>query len=492
MAVKITPHGKYRILSLTKSDMAYQSVQGIEEALERLIIMGDRDFVLDCTGLPEIASQVLGVIGYLFRKTKERGCTLSVILDRKEMVDAFNLAGFNDLVRIYGKAEELSETGGEAGELRTVLVVEDAQAVRELLGKYVERLGYRALTAENGRKGVEMALAERPDIVLTDINLPEKDGYQVCREVKSRIPGQPPPVIFITASRDPGGLLKALEAGGDDYIFKPFTEEELVFRLRTHLKMRDLNQNLKSVNENLEKLVERKSESLKETERQLYQAEKLSVIGTMLSGMAHELRNPICAINGYAQLLRVRTTLTDKQQEMVRQIEGQAVRTNTLIENFLNLTRKKYGSVTMFHINDLVENLKTNFSYIIAEKNIEIETQLAARNLLKGNATEIEQVVINLFSNAVDAIEKNGRVCISTRETAGDTVLEIEDDGCGMPPEIQKKIFDPFYTTKEPGKGTGLGLSIVMKIIEDHRGKVTMTSEPGKGTRFTVTLPMPK
>ncbi len=224
-------------------------------------------------------------------------------------------------------------------------------------------------------------------------------------------------------------------------------------------------------------------------EEQLFQSEKLATLGTMISGIAHELRNPLAIISARAQrLLSRREELDEKTAKGIESMETQSVRCGEIVNNLLNLARKKEVQTTLCSINDIINDslnyvqMQTNFSQITVDKNFD------QRSLVRCDRSQMEQVFLNLFSNAIDAMNGSGTLRLETMREGGQLKIFVQDSGAGMSDETKRKLFDPFYTTKDAGKGVGLGLTIVYRIIERHRGTISVESLPGR-TVFNIALP---
>ncbi|HXF91674.1 MAG TPA: PAS domain S-box protein [Nitrospiraceae bacterium] len=222
----------------------------------------------------------------------------------------------------------------------------------------------------------------------------------------------------------------------------------------------------------------------------LLQAEKLASLGTMVSGMAHEINNPVQAILGMAELL-----LEEREMEKVREyasdIIGYAKHVSGVVRDFASYTRvtSRDGECEVDLHERLAEAVKMvrrgpHFGYV------EVVTAFEPVPLLRTRKAEIDQLFINLINNAVQAMNGRGRLTLSTAVEQEQVVVRIDDTGCGIPKAMLHKIFDPFFTTKEPGKGTGLGLSIVYRIVAKYGGTLGVESEEGKGTQFTIRFPL--
>jgi two-component system sensor histidine kinase AtoS len=224
---------------------------------------------------------------------------------------------------------------------------------------------------------------------------------------------------------------------------------------------------------------------------QLFQAEKLATMGTMLSGVAHELRNPVTIINARAQRLLqgAEHALTDKAKKAVESIENQSQRMGEIINNLLDFSRRNASG---FGLADLNEILDAALNFLALEgrsDGVEIVKSYAEGCMTRCDRNQMEQVFLNLFTNACDAMRNRGKLFLATGNFDKYIRISIRDTGCGIPEENKKKIFDPFFTTKEAGRGTGLGLAIVCKIVQAHKGRLVMRSKVGQGTTFILMLP---
>ena len=233
---------------------------------------------------------------------------------------------------------------------------------------------------------------------------------------------------------------------------------------------------------------------VKVLQAQLAQQEKLSAIGELVSGVAHELNNPLTAVYGYAQVL-LEDDLTAGSKEQVRHIYNHAERCKKIIENLLSFARQdsQTNEKQAGNLNDVVRCSLDLLSYQMKFSAVDVRTSLAP-DLPDAmmDPFQLQQVLINLITNAQHAVtEARGEGWVEIRTRAGDgrVILEVEDNGSGMPEEVQRKIFDPFFTTKGIGDGTGLGLSLSYGIIRGHKGDITVESTVGEGTRFHIELP---
>jgi PAS domain S-box-containing protein len=228
-------------------------------------------------------------------------------------------------------------------------------------------------------------------------------------------------------------------------------------------------------------------------ERQLLQADKLASLGQLSAGVAHEINNPLGLILGYTQLLIRSESDESKKREDLKTIERHTRNCKSIVEALLNFARKTATERTSVDINQAVREVITVIKHQFELDNVRVEVDYDDTvPTFSGDKEKLKQVMMNLVMNAEQAIKNSGRVSISTTfiPESGEIRVTVQDTGAGIPKEIIDKIFDPFFTTKPVGQGTGLGLSVSYGIVKEHNGKILVDSEPGKGTSFTIVLPV--
>ncbi|MBU1355564.1 MAG: PAS domain S-box protein [Candidatus Edwardsbacteria bacterium] len=233
----------------------------------------------------------------------------------------------------------------------------------------------------------------------------------------------------------------------------------------------------------------------KSLEERVKHSEKLAVLGEMAAVMAHEIRNPLNSIAGFSQLLQSRVGEADKNRKYVDIIVHEAFRVDTLISDILDFAHQKKTIWSELRLDLLIDKVIDAKKARAAEKNIQLAKNIpASLSAIHGDAVRLERVILNLTNNAIEAINDGGRIEIAAIEKTGSegqgVELTVSDNGCGIPPENLDSIFKPFFTTKQAG--TGLGMAIIQKIIEEHQGHINVESEIGRGTKFTLFLPLNK
>jgi PAS domain S-box-containing protein len=225
-------------------------------------------------------------------------------------------------------------------------------------------------------------------------------------------------------------------------------------------------------------------------EHQILRSQKLAAVGLLAAGIAHEINNPLSGVVGYSKLLLERD-LPGPIREKVEKIAHSGERCRKIVEGVLLFSRQQDGGVRRtVDLKDLLDRVLAIGEYQWRVHNIRIIREHEESVPVFADADQLEQVVLNLLSNAVDAMPRGGSVRLSLRrDSDGRARLEVADEGHGIPEDIQARIFDPFFSTKEIGKGTGLGLAISYGIVQDHGGEIVVESKPGQGARFTILLP---
>lgn len=233
-------------------------------------------------------------------------------------------------------------------------------------------------------------------------------------------------------------------------------------------------------------------ESLRCAQEQLLQSEKMAAVGQLISGVAHELNNPLTAILGYSQLLKTEEQMHGRVADYLEKLYKQAQRTHHIVQNLLSFARQHKPERAQVDLNQIVEDTLTLREYDMNLNNIRIHRQLSPRlPSTGGDFHQLQQVFLNILNNAVDAIgEKGGKgeIWVHTDSADDHIRVEITDSGPGV--QNPHRVFDPFYTTKPVGKGTGLGLSICYGIIKEHGGEIQVKNSPPRGATFTISLPV--
>ena len=385
-----------------------------------------------------------------------------------------------------------------------ILLIDDEPRLRNNLQILLRREGYRVSSAQNGQEGVRKAQEEPFDLVITDIVMPDGDGFFVMDYIKNNLPDTV--VLAMTAHVSTDSAIEALRAGAYDYLSKPFDFDIMKITIDRALEKVRLQKTLRRyMSELAQKVQERTRElteanqklersliDLKAAQEHLIQAEKLSALGELVAGVAHELNSPLSTITLNAQLVTLGAAVQGNAKTQLERIGDAATHCQRIVKSLVSFARKHKPEMVYIDINALCDKVLDLLAYQLKVSHIELDKQFdAALPQTMADPHQLQQVFVNLASNACQAMSNhagNGKLIVATK--AADGVLEIrfQDNGPGISKEHQRKIFDPFFTTK--ADGTGLGLSISYGIVKEHSGEIVVQSEVGSGTTFVITLPV--
>jgi signal transduction histidine kinase len=353
-----------------------------------------------------------------------------------------------------------------------IFIAEDEPTNLQVLYNILKKGNYRMAAAGNGKQALSMIPEACPDLILLDVMMPEMDGFEVCEQLKKTPGTKDIPVIFLTARVETTDVLKGFEVGAVDYVTKPFKPAELLSRIKTHLELKFAREKLKELNATKDKL---------------------------FSIIAHDLRNPLQILLFSAELLckHFDNFDADKKKEFINKIYVGTNQVSELLENLLEWSKSQRGVIKShfekINLGALVRENINLFKENAEKKNIRLRSDIDKGDYAFADRNMIRIVFRNLISNAIKFTDTGGQVKISASVSTEVVQVSVSDTGIGIPEDIISHLFridkqkSTLGTAKE--KGSGLGLILCKEFIEKNNGAITVTSTPGEGSCFTVTLP---
>lgn len=406
---------------------------------------------------------------------------------------------------------------------RQIIVVDDELHVRKTIASYLEKHGCRVTVFDNSGDALAAFQGHGCDLVLTDVKMPGMDGVELLGRIRDI--DRDVPVVLMTAYANLDMAVNAIKKGAFDFIIKPVEFEYLLAAVEKGLRYRYLSLLEKDHAARLEKAVEEKTRELQGMHRQMVHSEKMAAVGLLSAGVAHEINNPLSFVASNLSTLRKyfsrfndllawqtgvinssgNPDIVQEQEDLKRTLKIDRFagdvqglldesldgvdRIKRIVAGLKSFAHKDENTAAETNLNDLIQSTLTivwnEIKYVA-----ELKKELGDIPLIKCYPSQINQVIMNLLVNAAHAIEKSGTITVRTWADGDFVCMSVADTGCGMSEETKSRIFELFFTTKEVGKGTGLGLPISYDIVRKHGGTIDVESWVGKGTIFTVCLPL--
>ncbi len=348
-----------------------------------------------------------------------------------------------------------------------ILIVDDTIDTVELLRKRLRAEGYETSEAYDGEECLSLVDTVNPDLIILDVMMPKLNGYEVCQRLKSDENTKYIPVLMLTAKSEVKDKIKGLDIGADDYLAKPFDYKELSARVRSLLKIKAAR----------EKLVEE---------------EKSEALDQMLDEVAHEVRNPLVSIGGFARRVYESLPEGNLNRKYMEMILEDVARLETMVKQLIEIKSTSLLYMEPANINDVILKALDALDRELEENAINVETQFMDNPpVIPADKEQLQKAISNIIKNAIEAMSGEIRnLSITSRLIENHIEIQISDTGRGISREKIRNIFDPLFTSKI--YGPGLGLPFALKIIQDHRGTISVESEPGKESTFTIRLPLRK
>lgn len=398
-----------------------------------------------------------------------------------------------------------------------VLIAEDNLIMRRMLVRTLEDWEFDVSEAANGKVAWQQFQQNPCQLVLTDWVMPEMDGLDLIRQIRSSEYHRYVYIILLTAMKEKDDLVVGMEAGADDFLVKPVDHNELRVRLREGERIIRLERELAEQNR-----------LLGETQAALVQSEKLASLGQMAAGMAHEINNPIALVaNNLAvlkrdvadafEILDLYRSLQLDGHPAAAEVESQIneltekcdypwirsqsphlfdksliglERVRDVVQNLREFARLDEAELNELVIDDLLNSVSEVLRHEFKSRQIELRIDSSSVPPIMCEPVKIQQVLHSLLMNALQASTPGTAVTLRTSRCEAGIVIEIEDQGCGIASSDLAHIFEPFFTTRPVGSGQGLGLAVSYGIVRDHGGSIQVTSLPGEGSTIRVQLPL--
>lgn len=377
-----------------------------------------------------------------------------------------------------------------------LLIVDDNQNNIQVIGNILKEKDYQIGFAMNGQQALDV-LKHSPDfdLVLLDVNMPVMNGYETIKAIREDSAIADIPVIFLTAHNDPESIIKGFTAGAQDYITKPFLQEELVARVNTHLQLKYKSDQLKDVNLYLEQQVAKRTIELAEANAKLERLDKVK--NDFLHIISHELNTPLHGIIGFSEILK--PLLTDEKQiQFFDIIVTSALRLSKFISSLLIISELKLNrinlSLSKSELQKIIDNVIIKLSDSISEKKIQIiKNYDVGSQIVLADATLIDIALIGIINNAVYYTNPGTEIKITTKVIDSFLVIAIEDKGPGFSEDVLKFIFSLFnvgdYSNRSDGKG--LSLATAKLIMDIHKGRIEVKNKE-TGAEVALYLPISK
>lgn len=394
-----------------------------------------------------------------------------------------------------------------------IVFADDDIVARKLVLKLLADKEFNIITAENGKEAWKLLNDSGARLIVTDWNMPEMNGIDLCRKIRQTCVSQYIYIILITSRSEKEDTIEGLKAGADDFVVKPLNVGELRARIRSGLRIIKLEDEFKKAN------------------TQLLQSEKMASVGQLAAGIAHEINNPIgfvssnlrtltdyrkdfntllgmyrslkkncqcCSnevamkmieeIESFEKDIDIEFMVTDSE-DLIRESRDGVERVKKIVIDLKDFAHPGEDTMQQANINACIDST-LNVIWNEIKYKAEVKKDYGDLPLVTCYPHQLNQVFMNIIMNAVQAIDSKGTIKITTETSSENVRIKIRDNGCGIDEKDQSRIFDPFFTTKEVGKGTGLGMNVAYNIIQKHNGTIGLESKVGIGTEFTIVLPV--
>jgi two-component system, NtrC family, sensor kinase len=417
---------------------------------------------------------------------------------------------------------------------KKILAIDDDAGYREQIAAALFEEGYDVIPASSPEAALELLTLQSVDCILLDLLLGGLGGPETCRRIKGSPLLRDVPVILLASAEDRQALLDGLAAGADDCMAKSAGLDVLKARVQAALRRRQIEDETRRMREQVlrgeiqvaaassaRELAETRAElvrelehknkelhgayeDLKSTQSQLVQSAKMASLGELVAGVAHEINNPLAFVLSHldtvrrslskvhpdpAQLPEPAREPWQRANSRLQEMQLGLERIRELVVKLRSFSRLDEGECKRVSMRECVESLLTILSHKTRDR-IQVVTEFGEPDQIECYPGPLNQAIMNLVANSIDAIEGEGAIRIATGRTGDHYEISVSDTGCGIPEDLRERVLEPFFTTKPVGQGTGLGLSIAYSIVRKHKGTLTMTAARGGGTLATIRIPL--
>ncbi|WP_321480487.1 response regulator [uncultured Bacteroides sp.] len=362
-----------------------------------------------------------------------------------------------------------------------ILIVDDVPSNVLLLKVLLTNEKFNVVTASGGMQALELVEKERPDLILLDVMMPEINGFEVAQRLKQKEETAEIPIIFLTALNGSSDIVKGFQMGGNDFISKPFNKEELIIRITHQISLVAANRIILAQTEELQKTIMGRDK--------------------LYSVIAHDLRSPVGSIKMVLNMLILNLPadkIGDEMHDLLTIANQTTEDVFSLLDNLLKWTKSQIGRVNVVYQNldlsQLAEGVVEIFTMVAATKKITIRTEIPDKLLAYGDTDMVKTIIRNLLSNAIKFSEEGSEVLLKVEEKEDCAVISVQDHGCGIDEESQKKLLhtDTHYSTfgTKNEEGSGLGLLLCLDFAKKNGGDLWFSSVKGEGSMFSFSVPL--
>jgi two-component system, NtrC family, sensor kinase len=424
---------------------------------------------------------------------------------------------------------DINQLSGAASPRPSVLVVDDVEANLVALDALLEDLGCDVVRANSGNKALSLLLKREFAVMLLDVHMPLMDGFEVARHARNNAATREVPIIFLTAAHmSEDHVLRGYGSGAVDFLLKPVDSTILRSKVRVFIDLSNSRRQIADAKAEVElknielgalaqanaalaeqyreahERLERAYQELQTTQAQLVQTAKMASLGELVAGVAHEINNPLAfSLSHLETALR---SLNDAESELALDANHPArenwqrahsrlsemkiglERIRHLVIKLRTFSRLDEGERKSVSVRESVDSLLTILGHKLRNR-IAVETDFGEPDAIDCYPSLLNQAVMNLVSNAIDAIEGSGSIRIACGRDGDSYVLSVRDSGGGIPSGLRERVFEPFFTTKPVGQGTGLGLPIAYSIVKKHGGTLELNEVERGGTEAVIRIP---